>query len=378
MRFRVTASDGAARAGLLSTPHGEMETPAFMAVGTLAAVKGCDPEALKAVGCRMLLANAFHLMLRPGQDLVRKMGGLHRFMSWDGPILTDSGGFQVFSLADGSDGVKVTDAGASFRSPIDGRGVFLGPVEAMRLQEDLGADVIMAFDQCIPLPASRADTEDALARTLRWAQTCRDAHPDGDQILFGIVQGGAEADLRTRSAEALARIGFAGYAVGGLAVGEDEATRSAMLTASTAALPQDAPRYLMGVGRPRDLLEAIARGVDMFDCVLPTRNARNGWAFSAGGPIHLRNARFREDAGPLEAGCHCPACRRFSRAYLRHLFVVGEMLGPALVSLHNLSFLHRLMEGARTAIRAGTFGAFRKLHAGGQSDTTPPLPGASA
>ena len=372
MRWKLTASDGGARAGILSTPHGELETPAFMAVGTLAAVKGCDPEALRAVGCRMLLANAFHLMLRPGQDLVRRMGGLHRFMSWDGPILTDSGGFQVFSLGAG---VKVTDAGASFRSPLDGREVFLGPQSATRLQQDLGADVIMAFDQCIPLPASRAQTEEALERTLGWARLCRDAHPDGDQVLFGIVQGGAEADLRLRSAQELVRIGFAGYAIGGLAVGEDEAVRAAMLEASVAGLPASAPRYLMGVGRPQDLLEAVARGVDLFDCVLPTRNARNGWAFSPEGPLHLLNARFREDARPLEEACPCPACRRFSRATLRHYFAVGEMLGPALVSLHNLSFLHRLMEGARQAIRQGRFGAFRKLHAGGRSDTTPALTG---
>jgi queuine tRNA-ribosyltransferase len=354
--FRVEASDGRARCGRLRTAHGEVETPAFMAVGTQASVKGCTPEQLRAVGTPVVLGNAFHLALRPGAPSVKRLGGLHRFMGWDGPLLTDSGGFQVFSLAEG---VQVAEEGVTFRNPHDGRRIFLGPREAVAIQQDLGADLIMAFDQCLALPASRDETEQALARTLRWARLCREAHVDGEQLLFGIVQGGAEADLRRQAARDLASIGFAGYAIGGLAVGEGDATRHAMVEASVSGLPEGWPRYLMGVGRPEDLMEAVARGVDLFDCVLPTRHGRNASAQTSSGPVNLRNAAFREDPRPLEEGCPCPACARFSRAYLRHLFVAGEMLGPTLVSLHNLAFTHRLMASARTAIRAGRFQAFR-------------------
>ena len=357
MSFRVTASDAAARCGTLGTAHGEVETPAFMAVGTQAAVKGCDPEALKAVGTTVVLANTYHLVLRPGSEAVRRLGGLHRFMGWEGPILTDSGGFQVFSLGAS---VRVTEEGAAFRSPLDGKGLFLGPKEAIAAQQALGADLLMAFDECVALPAERSRLEAALARTERWARICRDAHADGEQRLFGIVQGGADPELRARAAEGISRIGFSGYALGGLAVGEDAASRAVAIEAAVPALPAAFPRYLMGVGRPDDLMEAIARGIDLFDCVLPTRNGRNAWAMTASGPLALRNTAFRLDDRPIEPGCRCPACRRFSRAYLRHLFAAGEMLGPSLVSLHNLSYLHRLMASAREAIRAGRFEPFRR------------------
>lgn len=355
--FTVEAVDGAARAGRLHTAHGEADTPAFMAVGTQGTVKGCTPDQVAAVGTRVVLGNAFHLALRPGADLVARLGGLHRFSGWDGPMLTDSGGFQVFSLGEG---VEVREEGASFRSPHDGRTLFLGPEDSMRVQQQLGADLIMAFDECVALPASPERTEAAAARTLRWARRCREAHRDGAQTLLGIVQGGADPVLRRRCAEDLVGVGFAGYAIGGLAVGEPAPVRHAMVEAAVSVLPAGAPRYLMGVGWPQDLVEAVARGVDLFDCVLPTRNGRNANALTPEGPLNLRNAAFREDEAPLEAGCPCPACARFSRAYLRHLFAAGEMLGPTLVSLHNLSYYHRLMAGMRAAIREGRFRAFRE------------------
>lgn len=356
--FQVLARDGASRRGLLATPHGDVPTPAFMAVGTHAAVKGCTPDALRSVGAGIVLANALHLALRPGADLVKRLGGLHRFMGWDGPILTDSGGFQVFSLGGA---VKVTDAGAEFTSPVDGRRLFLGPRESMAVQRELGADLIMAFDECVALPATRERARQALDRTLAWARLCREAHADeGGQVLLGIVQGGAEPDLREESARELVKIGFVGYAVGGLAVGEDPATRLAMVEASVGPLPEAAPRYLMGVGRPDDLVEAVARGIDLFDCVLPTRHGRNATGLTPQGALHLRRAAFREDPRPVEEGCPCPACARFSRAYLRHLFQAGEMLGPVLLSLHNLAFLNRLMARMRTAIAAGGLSALRE------------------
>ena len=364
--FRVTAADGAARCGVLSTPHGEIETPAFMAVGTQGTVKGCTPDQLKAVGVPVVLGNAYHLMLRPGAGVVRKLGGLHRMSGWDGPMLTDSGGFQVFSLGGN---VKVTEEGVVFSNPADGRKVFLGPKESMAVQQALGADLIMAFDECVALPAERNRVEAAMGRTHRWARICRDAHADGEQALLGIVQGGAEADLRVRSAGALVRIGFAGYAIGGLAVGETPEVRNRMVEASVSALPADRPRYLMGVGRPEDLVDAVRRGVDLFDCVLPTRNGRNANALTPSGTLNLRNAACREDPRPVEEGCPCPACARSSRAYLRHLFAAGEMLGPTLLSLHNLCFLNRLMARLRQAIREGGLGA---LNPSGRSDTTPP------
>lgn len=367
--FRVLGEDGPARAGVLQTPHGEIATPAFMAVGTQGAVKGATPEQLKSVGTPVLLCNAYHLALRPGSETVKRLGGLHVFSGWDGPMLTDSGGFQVFSLSEGAD---VTEEGVSFRSPHDGRRLFLGPREAMRVQEDLGADLIMAFDQCVALPSTQEQVEAAMERTHRWARICRETHADAGQVLFGILQGGADPGLRARSARELVSIGFQGYAIGGLAVGEDAATRDRMVEASVAELPSASPRYLMGVGWPRDLVEAVARGVDLFDCVLPTRHARNASALTPSGVLHLRNAAFRDDDRPIQSGCACPACARFSRGAIRHLFAAAEMLGPTLVTLHNLHYYNRLMAEMRQAIEGKRFQAFRRdlLKAWGESDTT--------
>lgn len=353
-RFAVTASDpgSSARTGRLETPHGLVETPAFMPVGTQATVKGILPDQIAATGSRMILANTFHLALRPGEDVVARAGGLHRFMGWDGPILTDSGGFQVFSLAARN---KVSDSGVVFRSHLDGSLLELTPERATAIQEALGADVAMCFDHCPALPASKEAIADAVRRTIAWASRCKEAHRRSDQSLFGIVQGGSHADLRAECAEALIAMDFEGYAVGGVSVGEgrDEVRRA--LDVTTHLLPADRPRYLMGVGRPQDILTAVATGIDMFDCVMPTRNGRNATCFSDGGPVKLRNASHRNDLRPVEEGCDCLACRRFSRSYLRHLFLAGEMLGPILATIHNLTYLQRLMARIREAISEGRF-----------------------
>jgi queuine tRNA-ribosyltransferase len=340
----------AARRGRLATPHGAVATPVFMPVGTRAAVKGIPPETLAAIGAELILANTYHLTLRPGADLIAELGGLHRFMNWSGPILTDSGGYQVFSLAELN---TIDDDGVSFRSHIDGAPMRLDAAEAMRIQNALGADIVMAFDQCPPYPAARDDVAAAVERTIRWARQCKQAHARDDQALFGIVQGGVHHDLRRLCAERVAALDLPGYAIGGLSVGESHAQMIEVLTALEPHLPRDKPRYLMGVGMPADIVAAVRAGIDMFDCVLPTRNGRNAYAFTASEPLRLRNERFKTDERPLEPGCDCPACSGFSRAYIRHLFLVDEMLGPILTSIHNLRFYQRLMARIRDLIPTG-------------------------
>jgi queuine tRNA-ribosyltransferase len=358
IRFELHDRDpgSAARRGTLHTPHGAVETPAFMPVGTQATVKGLTPESLRATGSRMVLANAYHLALRPGEEVVAALGGLHRFMGWSGPILTDSGGFQAFSMADRS---AISERGVTFRSHLDGRLLELTPERAVAIQQALGADVAMCLDHCPALPAEKAEVAAAVGRTLRWAARCRAAHTRADQALFGIVQGGSHADLRAECAESLRALGFDGYAVGGVSVGEGRQEVRAALQVTTHLLPEEGPRYLMGVGRPQDILDAIATGIDLFDCVLPTRNGRNATCLTATGVVRLRNAAHRLDPRPVEPGCDCPACLHFSRAYVRHLFLAKEMLGPILATVHNLSYLHRLTARARAAIAAGRFAPFR-------------------
>jgi queuine tRNA-ribosyltransferase len=358
VRFTCLAQDGAspARAGRMETPHGAVETPAFMPVGTQAAVKGLTPDQVRATGTQMLLANTYHLALRPGEDVIASQGGLHRFMGWDGPILTDSGGFQVFSL---SQLCRVTDSGVSFRSHLDGHLFALTPERATAIQEQLGADVAMCLDHCARLPASKTEISEATHRTIAWAKRCKDVHSRSDQALFGILQGGMHADLRRECAQALRDLDFDGYAIGGVSVGEGREEVREALAVSTQLLPADRPRYLMGVGRPQDILDAVATGVDLFDCVLPTRNGRNATCLTDKGYVKLRNAVHRRDPAPIEEGCGCLACREFSRAYLRHLFMSGEMLGPILASIHNLTFLHRLTSRIRSAIAEGRFVQFR-------------------
>ncbi len=358
MKFEVLATDGRARLGRLETAHGVVDTPAFMPVGTRGTVKGVAPDDLKDTGSQIVLANTFHLFLRPGHVLVRDLGGLHRFMGWDGPILTDSGGFQVWSLAKlrtvGEDGVR-------FRSPIDGSERFLSPELAIEIQQALGADIIHPLDECLAHPATPGDTERSLGLTLRWAARSLTAHraAPGDQALFGIVQGGAHASVRRRAVEETVALGFDGYAIGGMAVGEPRPLMLELTELTAELLPRTQPRYLMGVGKPPDLVEAVARGVDMFDCVLPTRNARNGQAFTWAGPLTVKQSQFLRDRAPLDAGCGCYACRVFSRAYLRHLFTSGELLAYRLLTLHNLHFFQQLMAEMRAAIRAGGFAAFQ-------------------
>lgn len=367
--FHLDAVDHctAGRAGQLRTPHGTVQTPAFMPVGTLGTVKGLLPVQLREARAQMLLANTYHLALRPGESIVALHGGLHRFMDWDGPILTDSGGFQVFSLADLR---KLDDDHIVFRSHIDGNLLELSPERAVRIQESLGADFIMCLDECPPSKESREKILQAVDRTTRWAERCRNAQTRTDQALFGIVQGGVHPDLRERSARGLLALDFPGYAVGGLSVGEPPPLMYATLDCTVPLLPAGKPRYLMGVGRPEDILEAVCRGIDMFDCVMPTRNGRNAMAFTSQGPVRLRNAVHQKDTSPLDPDCPCPACRNYSRAYLRHLFVAKEMLGPILLSLHNLTYYQTLVRQLREAILAGTLATFRSrqlaLWAGGQ------------
>ena len=349
-----TDSNSRARLGRIITPHGEIATPAFAPVGTQATVKALDPRDLHELGAELILGNTYHLYLRPGSDLVAEMGGLHTFMGWDGPILTDSGGFQVFSLAGNR---KVSDEGVEFRSHIDGSRHLFTPEMVVQTQEQLGADIIMVLDECAQ-PGDRAYNELALARTHAWAERCLRAQRRSDQALFGIVQGGIFPDLRRQSAEFLTGLDFPGYAIGGLSVGETKEDMAAMLDITTPLLPEDKPRYLMGVGAPEDLVAGVARGVDMFDCVLPTRLARNGALFTRTGRINMRNARFARDRAPVEAGCQCYTCRNFSRAYLRHLFKAGELLASRLATIHNVHFLLDLMRDIREAIANHSFQAF--------------------
>jgi queuine tRNA-ribosyltransferase len=357
--FTLAATEGTARAGTLSTPHGGVDTPAFMPVGTLATVKALDPDDLRSLGAQMILANAYHLHLRPGDALVRDLGGLHRFMQWDGPILTDSGGFQVFSLETLR---TVTEEGVEFRSHIDGSKRFFTPESVMEIERNLGADVIMQFDHVIPGQSEHASARDASDRSIRWLERCASAvgaRPSvlgAQQALFPIVQGGIHADLRRDAARTIRSMGdWIGYGIGGLSVGEAKPDMYAMLEVVDLEIPRDRPRYLMGVGFPEDLVEGVRRGVDLFDCVAPTRMGRNGTAFTSDGRVNVRNERLRADPGPLDASCDCPTCRRFSRAYLRHLFVADEVLGLRLLSLHNVHFLVALMRQARAAVCSGSF-----------------------
>jgi len=354
-----TDSNSSARVGRWLTPHGTVETPAFLPVGTLAAVKGLMPEQLRDVGVKMLLANTYHLALRPGAEIVAEMGGLHRFMNWDGPILTDSGGFQVFSLAQL---MKLDDQQAVFRSHIDGSLFELSPEKAIRIQEQLGADCIMCLDECPAADVGEEKMKEAVDRTTRWAARCRDAHQRPDQALFGIVQGGTSRQLRERSVEGLLPLDFPGYAVGGLSVGEDPIEMYRTLDFTVPMLPEDRPRYLMGVGRPIDLIEGVLRGIDLFDCVMPTRNGRNATAFTSHGALKLRNLKHQRDSAPLDSNCGCPVCRGFSRAYLRHLFICGEMLGPILLSLHNIAYYQNLLCELRNAIREDRAAEFRSVY----------------
>jgi len=361
----VDAATGA-RVGALATPHGVVETPAFMPVGTQGTVKGVTIDQLRATGAQMILGNTYHLALRPSADVVEAMGGLHKFCGWDGPILTDSGGFQIFSLAANA---KITEEKAVFRSHIDGRLFELSPEKAVRIQEQLGSDVAMVLDHVVALPADAERVQEAMERSVRWAARCKAAGRRADQAQFAIIQGGLDEGQRVWCAEQLAALDFPGYAIGGLSVGEAPADMYRVLDFTTPAMPKEKPRYLMGVGRPIDLVEAIARGVDMFDCVMPTRNGRNALAFTDAGPVRLRNAKYERDERPLEADCRCPACKH-SLAYLRHLFMAGEMTGPILASIHNLTFYQRLVRAAREAIAAGTYGAFlaeRRRRWGGAS-----------
>lgn len=370
-RFEVLARDGSARRGRLVTSHGVVETPVFMPVGTQATVKGLTPDQLEDLGVRILLGNTYHLALRPGADLIAEAGGLHRFMGWNQAILTDSGGFQIYSLAPTR---TITDEGAVFRSHIDGALFQLTPEEAVRIQEKLGSDIAMCLDECPPFGTPPDRLRDAVRRTIFWAERCRQAHRRSDQALFAIVQGATDLDLRAECAAALVRLDFPGYALGGFSVGETPEQMRAVLRPSAALLPDDKPRYLMGVGRPIDIVDAVAAGVDMFDCVLPTRNGRNAQAFTRSGTLKLRNAAFRRDLRPLDEGCACLTCRRFSRAYLHHLFNVDEMLGPILVSLHNLAHYLGLMSDIRQAIEQSRFKEFQARTLAASAEQSPSDP----
>jgi queuine tRNA-ribosyltransferase len=357
--FSIAATDGAARTGAIAMRRGEIRTPAFMPVGTAATVKAMKPESVRATGADIILGNTYHLMLRPGAERVAKLGGLHKFMNWERPILTDSGGYQVMSL---SELTKVSEEGVAFASHLDGSRHMLSPERSMEVQRLLDSDIVMAFDELVPATATRDQAAKAMERSMRWAKRSRDGFDGGvdhaaKAALFGIQQGGLDEPLRKASADALIDIGFDGYAIGGLAVGEGHEAMCAVLDYAPGQLPKDKPRYLMGVGKPDDIVEAVRRGVDMFDCVLPTRSGRTGQAFTADGPINIRTARFAEDQGPLDPDCDCPTCAGYSRAYVHHLVRSGEILGAMLMTEHNLSFYQRLMQGLRDAIGDGRFAA---------------------
>jgi len=374
LQFTLHATDGQARCGQLRFPRGTVDTPAFMPVGTYGTVKGVLPNQLQTLGAQIILGNTFHLYLRPGLEIISAHNGLHEFCQWPGPILTDSGGFQVFSLAQRR---KITEEGVTFAAPTDGSRVFLGPEESMHIQRVLDSDIVMIFDECTPYPATPSQAQISMERSLRWAQRSRLAHDTlaNDAALFGIVQGSVYPELRRQSSTGLQHIGFDGYAIGGLAVGEPEHERNAMLEYLHPLLPIECPRYLMGVGRPEDLVEGVARGVDMFDCVMPTRNARNGHYFTATGSLRIRNACYAHDTRVIEPGCACSACSGgYTRAYLRHLDRCGEMLAPMLGSLHNLYYYQTLMARMRTAIAEGRFTLFRQEFYAARNKSVPPLP----
>ena len=355
MKFEIHSNDGLARRGRLTFARGTVETPAFMPVGTYGTVKAMTPEELRADGSEIILGNTFHLMLRPGTEIIQAHGDLHDFMHWDGPILTDSGGFQVFSLGDMR---KITEEGVYFNSPVDGSRIFLGPEESMEVQWRLGADIVMIFDECTPWPATEQQARDSMELSLRWAQRSKRAHGDNPAALFGIVQGGMYPQLREQSLAGLQQIGFDGYAIGGLSVGEPKEEMLLVLDGLTPLMPRERPRYLMGVGKPEDIVEAVRRGVDMFDCVLPTRNARNGYLFTHQGTLRIRNAVHKCDTRPLDEACGCYTCRNYSRAYLRHLDKTGEILGARLNTIHNLYYYQELMAGLREAVAAGCLEQF--------------------
>lgn len=357
MGFRVLRRDGQARNGLLETAHGVVRTPVFMPVGTAATVKTLAPIDLAELGAEIILANAYHLNLRPGSRLIADLGGLHRFMSWDRPLLTDSGGYQVFSLAALR---KVAEEGVTFQSHLDGSLQFLSPESSISIQEELGADIIMTFDECLPYPSGESETRESLERTLRWARRCKASRKRDDQVLFGIIQGGFHPESRKRAVEEMLSLDFEGYAIGGLSVGETPPMLRTVVDQVVSSLPEDRPRYLMGVGMPEDLVDCVFRGVDMFDCVIPTRHARTGWLFTSFGRVIIKNAQYARDQGPLDPACDCSTCLNFSRAYLRHLFVSGEILGLRLNTIHNLHYFLRLMEGLRRAVEEGTLKDFRE------------------
>jgi queuine tRNA-ribosyltransferase len=370
MKFELLATDGKARRGRLSFPRGVVETPAFMPVGTYGAVKGMLPRDIEAIGAQIILGNTFHLWLRPGMEVIGQHGDLHDFMQWQGPILTDSGGFQVFSLGAMR---KIKEEGVYFSSPVDGAKVFMGPEESMAVQRALGSDIVMIFDECTPYPADLVTARRSMELSLRWATRSKVAHADNPSALFGIVQGGMHEELRQRSLDGLVEIGFDGLAIGGLSVGEPKEEMLRVLNYLPARMPADKPRYLMGVGKPEDLVEGVRRGVDMFDCVMPTRNARNGHLFVETGVLKIRNAIHKKDQSPLDPDCDCYTCRNFSRAYLHHLDKCGEMLGSMLNTIHNLRHYQRLMTGLREAIQQGTLAAFVDAFYARRGLKTPPL-----
>ena len=370
MSFELLATEGKARRGRLTFPRGVVETPAFMPVGTYGTVKAMTPEELKGLGAQIILGNTFHLWLRPGTEVINAHGDLHDFMHWDGPILTDSGGFQVFSLGAMR---KIKEEGVHFQAPTDGAKVFMGPEESMQVQRDLGSDIVMIFDECTPYPAEFDVAKKSMELSLRWAKRSKEAHGENTAALFGIVQGGMHEELRKVSLEGLEQIGFDGYAIGGLSVGEPKEEMIKVLDYLPAQLPADKPRYLMGVGKPEDLVEGVRRGVDMFDCVMPTRNARNGHLFIDTGVLKIRNAFHKQDNSPLDPTCDCYTCKHFSRAYLHHLDKCGEMLGSMLNTIHNLRHYQVLMAGLREAIQQGTLAAFVDTFYAKRGLPTPPL-----
>lgn len=355
MQFDLLSTDGKARRGRLTFPRGTIETPAFMPVGTYGTVKAMTPEELKGIGAEIILGNTFHLMLRPGTEIVRLHGDLHEFMHWDKPILTDSGGFQVFSLAEMR---KISEEGVRFQSPVDGRKILMTPESSMQVQRELGSDIVMIFDECTPYPATYEQAHDSMQLSLRWAKRSKDAHANNPSALFGIVQGGMYEQLRKISAHGLLEIGFDGYAIGGLSVGEPKDERDKVLEATLPELPSDKPRYLMGVGKPEDIVEAVKRGIDMFDCVIPTRNARNGFLFTRYGTLKIRNSQYQHDTRPIDEKCGCYTCQHYSRAYLRHLDKCGEILGARLNTIHNLYYYQELMRDIRAAIAENRFEQF--------------------
>jgi queuine tRNA-ribosyltransferase len=372
MQFTLHKQDGLARRGTLELAHGNVETPAFMPVGTYGTVKAMSPLELDEINAHIVLGNTFHLWLRPGLEVIAAHGGLHKFMGWNKPILTDSGGFQVWSLGDLR---KITEEGVKFRSPINGDSCFLTPEESMRIQRVLNSDIVMIFDECTPYPATHKEASDSMQLSLRWAKRSKQAHEGNPNALFGIIQGGMHEDLRDVSLNGLEEIGFDGYAIGGLSVGEPKEDMLRILAHTAPKMPTKKPRYLMGVGTPEDLVAAVSQGVDMFDCVMPTRNARNGWLFTQYGDVKIKNATYKNDTQPLDADCGCYTCQNFTRSYLHHLHRIGEILGSRLNTIHNLHYYQQLMAGMRNAIETGTFEAFKlQFAANRKSLSSQPMP----